>query len=110
MANIQMAKEWGLTHPILMDPKGRAGRAFGAKVTPQMYVIDPYGVLMYQGHPGDAKAPMVQTIVTSMLRGETVTPSETKAEGCSVKYAEKPERAERAEKGRKRERPARQDG
>ncbi len=89
MANQLMAKEYNITNPILMDSKGRVGQAYGATVTPQMFVIDPQGVLVYQGHPGDAKNPMVQSIVTKMLRGETVKSSETQAEGCTVKYAPK---------------------
>ncbi len=89
MANQQMAKEWNMTNPILMDPKGRVGKVYQASVTPQMFVIDPQGVLVYQGNPGDAKNPTVQNTVTRMLRGEVVKPFETKAEGCSVKYAPK---------------------
>jgi hypothetical protein len=33
----------------LLDPDGAAGRAYGAKTTPHMYVIDSKGVLRYAG-------------------------------------------------------------
>lgn len=38
-------------HPtaLLLDPKGEVGRAFGAKTTPDMRIIDPQGKLVYSG-------------------------------------------------------------
>lgn len=34
---------------VLLDPQGTIARAYGATVTPHMYVIDPKGVLAYKG-------------------------------------------------------------
>ena len=39
-----------------MDPKGEIGRAYGAKVTPHMYVIDPKGTLVYAGAIDDKRS------------------------------------------------------
>ncbi len=41
---------------IVMDPKGEIGRAYGAKVTPHMYVIDPKGTLVYAGAIDDKRS------------------------------------------------------
>ena len=34
---------------VLLDPEGTVGRAYGAKTTPHMFVIDPKGTLVYAG-------------------------------------------------------------
>src|SRR5947199_1378769 len=34
---------------LLLDPEGKAGRAYGAKNTPNMVVINPEGKLAYEG-------------------------------------------------------------
>src|SRR5215831_12175575 len=34
---------------LLLDPEGNVGRAYAAKTTPDMYVVDPKGVLVYRG-------------------------------------------------------------
>lgn len=39
----------GLKSPMLLDPDGKVGKAYGAKTTPHMFVIDGKGVLVYQG-------------------------------------------------------------
>ncbi len=39
----------GMKAPLLMDPTGIVGRSYGAKSTPHVFVIDPKGVLVYQG-------------------------------------------------------------
>ena len=41
---------------VLMDTNGEVGRAFGAKVTPHMYVIDPNGTLVYAGAIDDKRS------------------------------------------------------
>ena len=44
---------------VLMDAKGEVGRAFGARVTPHMYVIDPKGTLVYAGAIDDKRSTKV---------------------------------------------------
>ena len=39
----------GISYPILLDPDGAAGKAYGAKTTPHMYIIDKDGKLAYMG-------------------------------------------------------------
>jgi hypothetical protein len=81
----------------LLDPDGTAGRAYGAKTTPHMYVIDPKGVLRYAGgidsipspNPADiAKATQyVPKALAELAAGKPVSVSVTRPYGCSVKYA-----------------------
>src|SRR5436190_13587953 len=80
----------------LLDPKGDAGKAYGARTTPHMYIIDPKGVLVYAGGIDDKRSTDVQDVKTAknyvraamdeLLAGKTVTNSATAPYGCSVKY------------------------
>jgi peroxiredoxin len=81
---------------VLLDPDGRVGRAYGAKTTPHMYVIDAEGVLRYEGaidsiaSTEQADIPKatnyVAAAVDAVLSGKPVEPSTTQAYGCAVKY------------------------
>lgn len=81
---------------VLLDPKGVVGSAFEAKVTPHMYVINPEGVLVYQGaidsisSADPADIPKAKNYVAraldATLAGKAVAEASTKAYGCSVKY------------------------
>ncbi len=91
--NKQAAQDWGITTPILLDESGKVGMSYGAKHTPEMYVIDKQGVLVYHGAidnrrdaamPGDVN--YVRNALNEVLAGQTVSVPETKAYGCSVKY------------------------
>lgn len=80
----------------IMDTGGAIGRAYGARTTPHMYLIDPNGKLVYAGaidskptaNPGDIKDAtnyMVKAIDES-LAGKPLSQAVTKPYGCSVKY------------------------
>lgn len=81
---------------LLVDAEGVVGRAYGAKVTPHLAVIDPEGVLIYQGAIDSIRSPdpddiaSAENYVVSALQqdmaGEPVTTPETKAYGCGIKY------------------------
>jgi hypothetical protein len=84
-------KEHKVDIPALLDNDGAVGLLYGAKTTPHCYVIDANGVLVYQGaidnnDKGDGKMNYVVNAVTQLKAGESVSPSETKPYGCSVKY------------------------
>ena len=91
--NTKQAKEWGITTPILMDTSGKVGKSYGAKRTPDMYIISADGTLAYHGaidNRSDAAAPgdvnYVSSAVDEMLAGKPVTKAETKPYGCGIKY------------------------
>ncbi len=81
---------------ILLDPDGAVGKAYGAKTTPHMYIIDAAGVLQYQGAIDSTPSKDASDIKTSqnyvssaldeLAAGKAVSTKETKAYGCSVKY------------------------
>jgi hypothetical protein len=81
----------------LLDADGNVGRAYGAKTTPHMYVIDPSGVLQYAGAIDSipsadtadiAKATQyVPQALTELAAGKPVSVAVTRPYGCSVKYA-----------------------
>lgn len=80
----------------LLDPAGTVGRLYGAQTTPHMFIINPEGLLIYQGaidnipsaDPADtAKATnYVSQALEEALAGKAVSISATKSYGCSVKY------------------------
>ena len=94
-ARLEKAIEnYNIQTPILLDYTGKVGRTYGAKRTPEMYVIDREGVLRYHGAMCSDKGATnvgdevyVRSALTAVLAGETVTTPETKAYGCSIKYA-----------------------
>jgi peroxiredoxin len=81
---------------LLLDPDGKVGRAYGAKNTPNMVVINPEGKIIYQGAidskatPNPADIPSstnyVKVALEESLAGKPVSNPKTKPYGCSVKY------------------------
>jgi peroxiredoxin len=81
---------------VLLDESGDMGRAYDARVTPHMYIIDEEGVLQYMGgidsnpssNPADipdAKQYVVAAL-GEMAAGGPVTDSVTRPYGCTIKY------------------------
>ena len=81
---------------VLMDTRGAIGRAYGAKVTPHMYVIDPTGTVIYAGaiddkrsaNPADVKSASnyVVAALTDARSGKAVANASSSAYGCTIKY------------------------
>jgi len=81
---------------LLLDPKGKAGRAYGAKNTPNMVVISPEGKIAYEGAidskatPNPADIPSstnyVKVALDESLAGKPVTTTNTRPYGCGIKY------------------------
>lgn len=93
-SNRKAAEQFSLNYPILNDSKGDVGRAYDARTTPHMYVIDKNGVLVYMGaiddDPGGNKKEVVNYVAKALdelLAGKPVSTPETRPYGCSVKYA-----------------------
>jgi len=95
-ANAKMA-EWKTKQTALvLDPDGKAGRSYGAKNTPHMFVINPEGKIVYEGaidskaspNPADIASATnyVKVALYESLSGKTVSTANTKPYGCSVKY------------------------
>jgi len=81
---------------ILMDADGTVGRAYSARTTPHMYIIDPRGRLIYTGaidsipsaRPDDIPDAInyVKAALAESLAGKPVSNPSTRPYGCSIKY------------------------
>ena len=91
------SKDGAARTALLLDPDGKVGRLYGAKTTPDMYIIDPTGKLLYEGAIDDKRSTdladvktatnYVKTALDAAMTGKTVPTTATRPYGCSVKYA-----------------------
>jgi len=80
----------------LMDADGKIGRAYGARTTPHLYIVDPQGLLVYAGgidnkpssNPADIATATnhVKVALGETLAGKPIALATTRPYGCSVKY------------------------
>ena len=95
-ANAKMADWKTKQSALVLDPDGKAGRSYGAKNTPHMFVINPQGKIVYEGaidskataNPSDiaSSTNYVKVALEESMGGKTVSTANTKPYGCSVKY------------------------
>jgi peroxiredoxin len=81
---------------VLLDPRGDVGRAYGARTTPHMFLIDPQGTLLYMGgidsipsaDPADIEkaTPYLKVAFAEAAAGKPVSEPSTRPYGCAVKY------------------------
>ncbi len=81
---------------VLIDASSATGRAYAARTTPQMFVIDPAGKVVYDGAIDDHRSArasshsptdnFVQAALTEAMAGQPVKVASTQPYGCSVKY------------------------
>jgi peroxiredoxin len=86
-------QQQAFSYPVLQDPSGTVGHAYGAKTTPHLFVIDASGVLRYAGAIDDdprgrnpSATNYVKQAVEAVMSGKPVPASTTAPYGCSVKY------------------------
>lgn len=80
----------------LLDTDGKTGKAYGAKATPHMFVIDPKGKVVYAGAIDDKPTTKLSDVegarnyvdeaLTLARAGKPVKTPATGAYGCAVKY------------------------
>ena len=97
MAAWMQSQKAAATH-TLMDSDGKIGKAYGARTTPHMYVVDAKGTLAYAGgiddtpsaNPADVKTAKnhVNAALGDVLAGKPVAQATTRPYGCSVKYSD----------------------
>jgi peroxiredoxin len=81
---------------VLLDPDGVIGRAYDARVTPHMFIIDPKGMLVYMGGIDSIRStdlgdvpkatPYVKNALHHLAAGQPIAPAITQAYGCTIKY------------------------
>jgi hypothetical protein len=95
-ANDYVSKSGAHPTAYLLDADGKVGRAYGARTTPHMYVIDKRGNLRYAGgidsvasaDPSDIAdaTQFVPQVLAELAAGDVVSTSKSEPYGCSVKY------------------------
>jgi peroxiredoxin len=83
---------------VLMDPSGEVGHLYDAKTSPHMFVINPQGILIYDGAIDDKPTTDLDDVPTATnyvslaikaaMAGNQVKTPVTRPYGCSVKYAD----------------------
>jgi len=81
---------------VILDPDGVIGRAYDARVTPHMYIIDPKGTLVYMGGIDSIRStnlddvpkatPYVRDALKELAAGKPISTPTTSAYGCTIKY------------------------
>ncbi len=85
------AKSHGHSFPIMKDPDNKVADLYDARHTPTVYVVDSQGKLRYAGriddqtNPGDVTSPDLKNALDSLLAGQPIAKTTTKAFGCSIK-------------------------
>jgi peroxiredoxin len=86
------AEKHGFTFPVVKDEGNKVADAYGAAKTPEVFVLDPKGILLYHGrideNQDDARnvrSPDLRNAFEAILAGKPVPAAETKAFGCTIK-------------------------
>jgi peroxiredoxin len=86
------AEKHGFTFRVLKDEGNKVADAYGASHTPEVFVLDPKGNLIYHGRIDESqddarnvKSPDLRNALEAILAGKPVPTAQTKAFGCSIK-------------------------
>lgn len=92
---VERAKALGLQFPYVVDRGSKVAKAFGAERTPEVYLFDAQGALVYHGTVDDnaedaAKVtkPYLADALAAVAAGKPVDVKQTKALGCTIKFYE----------------------
>ena len=86
------ATEKGYPYPYLKDGNSEIARAYGARVTPHVFVVDQSGVVRYRGYVDDSARPGERTksgltdALDALLGHREVATTSTRAFGCTIKF------------------------
>jgi thiol-disulfide isomerase/thioredoxin len=78
--------------PYLKDGDSRIARAYGARVTPHVFLVDGAGIVRYRGYVDDSAKPEqrkttgLTDALNALMNGRDVVTAETRAFGCSIKF------------------------
>jgi peroxiredoxin len=88
----ERAAQKGFDFLYLSDPTQEIGKAYGATVTPQLFVLDRERNIAYMGkfdddiEPEKVQRSYVRDAIHALLDGKRPEPSETHATGCGIEY------------------------
>lgn len=86
------ATEQDYPFPYLKDAGSKVARAYGARVTPHVFLIDGDGTIRYRGYVDDAAKPAerkttgLTNALNALTEGREVALTETRAFGCAIKW------------------------
>ena len=84
------AEKYGYKFPYVLDSRAKLAKAFGAMVTPHVYLFDKNGDLRYRGAiddgPKRVKRNYLVDAINSVSKGKSVSTKATKSLGCSIKF------------------------
>lgn len=93
LANMKArATERDYPFPYLKDGDSAIARAYGARVTPHVYLIDGTGVIRYRGYvddsakPAERKTTGLVNALNALTEGRDIALAETRAFGCTIKW------------------------
>jgi AhpC/TSA family len=91
-----MKERQSVPSATLMDESGAAGKAYGARTTPHMYIVNPQGQLIYAGGIDSIPSSRaddipkatnyVKTGLSEALAGKPLSAATTQPYGCTIKY------------------------
>jgi peroxiredoxin len=91
----ERARQRGFQFPYVVDATSEVARAFDAKVTPEFFLFDAQGKLVFHGALDDnhrdasrATQHYLRAALESLLKGEEIQIKTTKTPGCSIKWRE----------------------
>jgi len=92
----KLAEEHAAPSAYLVDAGGTVGMKYGAKTTPTIAIINPQGVLIYEGGIDNIASTdradigratnYVTEVMNAVWDGKPVPVSTTRSYGCSIKY------------------------
>ena len=92
---VTRAKDLGLQFPYAVDEGAVVAKAFGASKTPEAFLFDARGKLVYHGTIDDnvkeadkVEKRWLKDALTAVAAGQTPAVQETKALGCGIKFKE----------------------
>ena len=93
-----IAEKYQVKHHTLLDTSGTIARAYQAKTSPHMFVINKDGNIVYNGALNDnaspdaskdaSATPYVEQAVAAAIKGEMPATTKTKSYGCGLKLKE----------------------
>jgi thiol-disulfide isomerase/thioredoxin len=93
LANMKArAVEKNYPYPYLKDGDSSVARAYGARVTPHVFVVDGQGIVRYRGYVDDSAKPEerkttgLTNALNALTQGREVPNAETRAFGCTIKW------------------------
>lgn len=90
----EQAQELGFTFPYLYDESQEVAKAFTAACTPDLFLFDSEGKLVYRGQLDDSRPSLdipvtgkdLRSALDALLSGQPVNPDQKPSIGCGIKW------------------------